>query len=52
MKESDFIIAINNDENSPIYEQCDIFIKGKMEQVLPKLIELIKNHTKMIEIKV
>ena len=52
MKESDFIIAINTDENSPIYEQCDIFIKGKMEQVLPKLIELIKNHTKMIEIKV
>ena len=52
MKESDFIIAINTDENSPIYEQCDIFIKGKMEQVLPRLIELIKNHTKMIEIKV
>ncbi|MGD1838277.1 MAG: electron transfer flavoprotein subunit alpha/FixB family protein [Nitrososphaeraceae archaeon] len=52
MKESDLIIAINPDENSPICEQCDIFIKGHMEDILPKLIEIIKNHSKMLEIQV
>ena len=48
----DLIIAINPDENSPICEQCDIFIKGHMEEILPKLIEIIKNHSKMLEIQV
>ncbi|HSF00058.1 MAG TPA: electron transfer flavoprotein subunit alpha/FixB family protein, partial [Nitrososphaeraceae archaeon] len=39
MKESDFIIAINPDENSPIKDVCDIFIKGRMEDVIPILLE-------------
>jgi len=39
MKESDFIIAINPDENSPIKDVCDILIKGRMEDVIPILLE-------------
>jgi electron transfer flavoprotein alpha subunit len=39
MKEFDFIIAINPDENSPIKDVCDVFIKGRMEDVIPILLE-------------
>jgi len=39
MKESDFIIAINPDENSPIKDVCDVFIKGRMEDIIPVIIE-------------
>lgn len=39
MKESDFIVAINPDENSPIKDVCDVFIKGRMEDVIPVIIE-------------
>jgi len=28
MKDSEFVVAINPDENSPIKDECDIFIKG------------------------
>src|SRR6187455_788437 len=37
MKESEFVVAINPDENSPIKDECDIFIKGRMEDVIPIL---------------
>ena len=30
MKESEFIVAINPDEDSPIKDESDIFIKGRM----------------------
>ena len=33
------IIAINNDENSPIANQADVFIKAKCEDFIQKLIE-------------
>jgi electron transfer flavoprotein alpha subunit len=49
MKESDFIIAINTDDNSPIKDVCDVFIKGRMEDVIPILLEELENqlrHTK------
>ena len=39
MKDSDFIIAINPDETSPIKDVCDVFIKGRMEDVIPVIIE-------------
>lgn len=42
MKESGFVIAINPDENSPIKDECDIFIKGRMEDVIPALIEELR----------
>src|SRR3712207_9587239 len=31
MKESGCIVSINPDEDSPIKDECDIFIKGKIE---------------------
>lgn len=39
MKESGFVIAINPDAESPIRDECDIFVKGRMEDVIPALIE-------------
>ena len=44
MKESEFVIAINPDENSPIKDECDIFIKGRMEDVIPMLIEELRKQ--------
>lgn len=44
MKESDFVIAINSDENSPIKDVCDIFIKGRMEDVIPILLEELEKQ--------
>ncbi len=42
MQDSRFVVAINPDENSPIKDECDVFIKGRMEDVIPKLVEEIK----------
>src|SRR6476646_4694960 len=35
MKESEFVVAVNPDENAPIKDESDIFINGSMEDVLP-----------------
>jgi electron transfer flavoprotein alpha subunit len=48
MKESDFVIAINTDENSPIRDECDIFIKGRMEDVIPIMIEELRKQKEVI----
>lgn len=49
MKDSGFVVAINPDENAPIKDECDIFIKGRMEDVLPLLIEEIKKQIQVTE---
>ena len=49
MKDSGFVVAINPDENAPIKDECDIFIKGRMEDVIPMLIEEIKKQIHVIE---
>jgi electron transfer flavoprotein alpha subunit len=49
MKDSEFVLAINPDENSPIKDECDMFIKGKMEDVLPLLIESLKTQKKVVQ---
>jgi len=51
MKESGFIVAINPDENSPIKDECDIFIKGRMEDVVPLLLEELKKQRPTIEVR-
>lgn len=51
MKESGFIVAINPDENSPIKDECDIFIKGRMEDVIPLLLEELKRQRPAIEVR-
>src|ERR671932_1830767 len=48
MKESEFVIAINTDENSPIKDECDIFIKGRMEDVIPVMIEELRKQKELI----
>jgi electron transfer flavoprotein alpha subunit len=42
MKDSNFIVSINLDENAPIKDESDIFIKGSIEEVLPILIEEVR----------
>jgi len=49
MKDSGFVVAINPDEDAPIKNECDIFIKGRMEDVIPILIEEIKKQIHITE---
>jgi electron transfer flavoprotein alpha subunit len=51
MKESEFVIAINPDENSPIKDECDLFIKGRMEDVMPILIEELRKQKLVMEVR-
>jgi electron transfer flavoprotein alpha subunit len=50
MKESGFVIAINTDVDSPIKDECDVFIKGRIEDVLPMLIEELKKQKLTMEV--
>jgi electron transfer flavoprotein alpha subunit len=38
------IIAINSDSNAPIFKQCDYYIIGTVEEVVPKLVEALENE--------
>ena len=49
MKESEFVVAINPDEDSRIKDESDIFIKGRMEEVIPKLIEELKKQSIVVQ---
>lgn len=51
MKDSEMVISINTDENSPIVDESDIFIKGRMEQVIPILIDQIKKQMSSISLR-
>jgi len=51
MKESEIVISINIDENSPIIDESDIFIKGRMEDVIPKLVGKIKERLQAISVR-
>ncbi len=51
MKESGFVVAINPDENSPIKDECDVFIRGRMEDVIPLLLEELRKQRPTIEVK-
>lgn len=51
MKESEFVIAINPDEEANIKDESDIFIKGRMEDVIPILIEELRALKPAMEIR-
>jgi electron transfer flavoprotein alpha subunit len=51
MKEAEFVIALNPDTDSPIKDECDIFIKGRMEEILPILIEELKELKAIVEVR-
>jgi electron transfer flavoprotein alpha subunit len=48
MKESEFVISINSDEDSPIKDESDVFIKGNMEDVIPMLINELRVQKKVV----
>ncbi len=37
------IVAINSDPSAPIFKQCDYFVVGNVEDIVPQLIEVIRN---------
>jgi len=42
MQNSENIIAINKDQNAPIFEFCDLGIVGDLNKIMPKLTEALK----------
>ena len=46
MKNSQTIIAINNDENAPIFKIADYKLIGDLNEILPKLMKDIKEEVK------
>ncbi len=50
MKESEFVISINPDGEAPIIDESDVLIKGKIDQVLPLLINELKKYKERLQI--
>jgi electron transfer flavoprotein alpha subunit len=42
MQSSGTVVAVNKDPNAPIFEFCDIGVVGDLNQVVPKLTELVR----------
>jgi electron transfer flavoprotein alpha subunit len=41
MQSSENILAINKDQNAPIFEFCDLGVVGDLHKIMPKLTEAI-----------
>jgi electron transfer flavoprotein alpha subunit len=42
MKESEFVISVNSDENAPIKDESDILVNARIEDFLPLIIDEIQ----------
>ena len=36
------IIAVNSDSNAPIFKQCDYYVVGRVEDIVPQLVQALK----------
>ncbi len=50
MQESGMIVAINTNPNAPIFEVADYGIVGNVYEVVPQLIELLKDEVRLDEL--
>jgi electron transfer flavoprotein alpha subunit len=39
------IVAINSDPNAPIFKQCDYYIVGTAEKVVPELVAALQERS-------
>jgi len=44
MQGSNMIVAINKDPNAPIFEYADLGVVGDLNEIVPKLTELVRQH--------
>jgi electron transfer flavoprotein alpha subunit len=44
MQSSQTIVAINKDRNAPIFDYCDLGVVGDLNQIVPKLAELVRQR--------
>jgi electron transfer flavoprotein alpha subunit len=51
MKEAGFVVAVNPDEDAPIKDECDIFIKGRIEDIIPLLLEELRKQKPAIAVR-
>ena len=47
---SEMIIAVNSDPGAPIFEQCDYYMVGKAEKIIPQLTEELNAISKSVEV--
>jgi electron transfer flavoprotein alpha subunit len=44
MQGSNLIVAINKDPNAPIFEYADLGVVGDLNEIVPKLTELVRQR--------